>query len=407
MFKNPYFKSASGIYLSYSMLGMILLILSSNMPFLTKQFHTDPAGISFLISMEGICRSLTLYVAGRLSDKLGRKKFLFLAPLFAIVFLVGIPLSPTYQVAMLVSVFAGISHAFMDAASYPSLMECFPKSPGTATVIIKAFVAIGGIILPIIITFFVKRDMFYGYTFYVVAALGVLVFLIIASSKFPNANEIKDVNNDKVLEDKKFKTEPMLWKEGLALIIIGFTSNATFILFQTWIPTYAQRILGMSQVSSLKFISYYSTGALVSVGILAILLKKTVKPVFITLIYPLIGFTLLIILLTFRTPIIATMAFCLIGVASAGVLQMAQTTMGELFWKNKGATIALVSTASGVAAAVIPAVTGLILRHYGILHVFYFMIIIYTIGISCAILANIRYKRVAGNGKDSISEQVI
>lgn len=407
MIKNPYFKSAAGIYLSYSMLGMILLILSSNMPFLTKQFHTDPAGISFLISMEGICRSLTLYIAGRLSDKFGRKRFLFLAPLFAIAFLVGIPLSPTYQLAMIVSVFAGISHAFMDAASYPSLMECFPKTPGTATVIIKAFVAIGGIILPLIITFFVKRNMFYGYTFYVVAALGVLVFILIASSKFPDANKTKVVNDDNVLENKKFKTEPILKKEGLALIIIGFTSNATFILFQTWIPTYAQRILGMSQVSSLKFISYYSTGALVSVGILAILLKKTVKPVFITLIYPLIGFILLTILLLFKTPTIATIAFCLIGMSSAGVLQMAQTTMGELFWKNKGATIALVSTASGVAAAVIPALTGLILRHYGILHVFYFMIIIYTIGISCSVLANIRYKRIVGNGKDNISEQVI
>jgi MFS family permease len=406
MFKNPYFKSALGIYLSYSMLGMILLLLSSHMPFLTKQFHTDPAGISFLISMEGICRSLTLYIAGRLSDKIGRKKFLWLAPIFAILFLVGIPLSPTYQMAMMVSVFAGISHAFMDAASYPSLMECFPKTSGTAIVIVKAFIAMGGIILPLIITFFVNRNMFYGYTFYVIAALGFLVFLLIFNSKFPDSRESKDVERDKVLEGKKFASEPMLMKEGLALIIIGFTSNATFIVFQTWIPTYAQHIFGMSQVVSLKFISYYSTGALVSVGILAALLKKTVKPVLITLIYPLIGITILIILLVFNTPVVGTATFCLLGLSSAGVLQMAQATMGELFWKNKGATIALVSTASGIAAAVIPGLTGLILRYYDILHVFYFMILIYVIGISCAVLTNIRYNKVTKNGQYNVKEQI-
>lgn len=407
MFKNPFLKSALGIYLSYSILGMILILLSSHMPFLTKQFHTDPAGISFLISMEGICRSLTLYIAGRLSDKIGRKKFLCLAPLFAIVFLVGIPLSPSYQIAMVVSVFAGISHAFMDAASYPSLMECFPKTPGTANVIVKAFVAIGGAILPAIIAFFVTRNMFYGYTFYVVAAMAFLVFVLISTSKFPNASETKVINKDKVLEDKKFNSKPILMKEGLALIIIGFTSNATFTAFQTWIPTYIQHVFGMSQISSLKFISYYSMGALISVGILAVLLKKMVKPVLITLIYPLMGLTLLVVLLIIKTQVVTTIAFCLIGVSSAGVLQMAQTTMGELFWKNKGATIALVSTASGVAAAVMPALTGLILRHYGILYVFYFMIIVYVIGISCAILANSRYNKVIKVEKLNFKKQII
>ena len=79
MFKNEYFKSALAIYISYGMLGMILLLLSTHMSFLTKQFNTDVAGISFLISAEGIVRSATLYITGRLSDKFGRKRFLCLA----------------------------------------------------------------------------------------------------------------------------------------------------------------------------------------------------------------------------------------------------------------------------------------------------------------------------------------
>lgn len=407
MFKNRYFKSALGIYISYSMLGMILILLSSHMTFLTKQFNTDRAGISFLISMEGICRSLTLYIAGRLSDKIGRKKFLWLAPLLAIVFLVGIPFSPTYTVAMILSVFAGISHAFMDAASYPSLMECFPKAPGTATVIIKAFVAIGGIILPMVIAFFAGNNMFYGYTFFVVAVIGFLVFLLIYSSKFPDEAETKAVDEDKVLGDKKFASEPLLMREGLALIVIGFTANATFSLLQTWIPTYAQQIFNMSQVESLKYVSYYSTGSLVSVGILALLLKKTVKPVRITLAYPLLGAILLAMLLLIKTPAVATIAFCLLGLSSAGVLQMAQTTMGELFYKNKGATIALVSTASGVAAAVIPGLTGLILRHSDIEHVFYFAGVIFALAIICGSIANSRYNKVTRKESCYIEKEAV
>jgi Arabinose efflux permease len=388
------------------MLGMILILHSAHMPFLTKQFGTDLAGISFLISMEGITRSLTLYIAGRMSDKIGRKKFLYLAPLFAIVFLVGLPLAPNYQVAMLLSVFAGISHAFMDAASYPSLIECFPKTPGTATVVIKAFIAIGGTILPIIIAFFAGRKMFYGYTFYLVAVLAFIIFLMLYNSKFPDTKDIKAGNDNKEVNRKKFASEPMIWKEGLALIIIGFTGNAIFIIYQTWIPVYAQQILGMTQISSLKFISYYSIGTLVSVGILAALLRKTVKPVLITLVYPSLGLIFLTALLTLKTPTVATVVFCLVGASSAGVLQMSQTTMGELFWKNKGATIALVSTASGIAAAVVPGLTGLILRRYDIVHVFYFLIFIYVVSILCGIVANIRYKKVTNSKPYGVKEQI-
>jgi predicted MFS family arabinose efflux permease len=282
----------------------------------------------------------------------------------------------------------------MDATSYPSLVECFPKTPGTATVIIKAFVSMGASILPFIIAFFIGRDMFYGYTFFAIAAIMLLNGLFLIYSKFPDIKEINDKDNDKELYKKKFREEPIFKKEGIALIIIGFTSNAVYMAFQTWTPTYAQQILGMDQISSLKFITYYSIGAIFSVFILAKLLQKTIKPVLVTLVYPIIGLFALLLILFVRIPTVATIGFFLIGVSTAGVLQMAQTTMGELFWKNKGATMALVSTASGVAAAVIPGLMGLIVRYYGVLNAFYFLIIIYIIGITAASFAKLRYDRV-------------
>lgn len=404
MFKNNYFKTSLGIYISYCMLGMVTILISCNMTFLTKQFNTDAAAISFLISIEGIARSVTLYAAGRMSDKFGRKGILCLAPIIMIIFLVGTPLSPTYQVAVIFSVFAGIAHAFMDAGSYPTLIECFPTTPGTATVIIKAFIAIGGIILPIIIAFFANRNMFYGNTFFVIAILMFLNGLFLLGRKFPRANEETIIDNGSAGK-KKFIEEPVFKKEGLALIIMGFTSNAIFMGFQTWIPTYAQHVLGINQISSLKFITYYSIGAIISVLILAKLLQKTIKPILVTLVYPIIGLTLLVLMLVIKTNIITTIGFFLIGLSSAGVLQMTQTVMGELFWKNKGATIALVSTASGVAAAVVPGLTGLILRHYGILHVFYFMAVIYVIAILSANYAKLRYDRIVIKERYDIKEQ--
>lgn len=53
----------------YFMLGMALILLSSNMEFVTRQLNTDVAVITFLISIEGLVRSATVYISGRLSFK--------------------------------------------------------------------------------------------------------------------------------------------------------------------------------------------------------------------------------------------------------------------------------------------------------------------------------------------------
>lgn len=397
MFRNKYFTTGLGIYINYLMLGMVLILLSSNMEFVTNQLNTDVAGITFLISIEGLVRSATVYISGKLSDKFGRKQILCLSPMCEIIFLVGIPFVHDYRMAVVLSVFAGLSHAFVDSSSYPSLLECFPKTPGTATVIIKAFISTGGIILPIIIAFFVNRNMFYGYTFFLIAVMYFINGLFLFTRKFPKANEIEISEDGQILNQKKFIEEPILRKEGLALIIIGFTANGIYSAFQIWMPTYGQKILGMSQVDSLKLITCYSIGSLISVFILAKLLQKTVKPVLVLVIYPIIGLISLALVLLIKTETVAIIGFTLIGLSAAGVLQMAQTTMGELFWRNKGATMGMVSTAGGVASAVLPALTGIILKHYDILHVFYFMIIIFVVGISCAIFAKARYDKVIGN----------
>ena len=89
----------------------------------------------------------------------------------------------------------------------------------------------------------------------------------------------------------------------------------------------------MSQINSLKLITYYSIGSLISVFILAKLLQKTIKPVLALVIYPIIGIISLVLVLLIRIEIVTKIGFTLIGLSSAGVLQMAQTTMGEFFGK--------------------------------------------------------------------------
>ena len=80
--KNRYMPTALSLYVNYFVHGMGALILAQSMDFLSNQMNTDAAGVAFVISGMGIGRLIVLFVLGALTDKFGRKPFVFLASSF-------------------------------------------------------------------------------------------------------------------------------------------------------------------------------------------------------------------------------------------------------------------------------------------------------------------------------------
>jgi MFS family permease len=153
----------------------------------------------------------------------------------------------------------------------------------------------------------------------------------------------------------------------------------------------------MTDANSVKLLSYYSIGGLVSVLLLAGLLKKFIRPVTILLVYPIITLFSLLVLLTVNSQTIGIVNSFLLGFSTAGVYQLTLTVMAELFWKNKGTITGVVSTAGGLSAIFIPTFTGLIKSHTTILHIFVFDLIITLIGIISAVVVCYRYGKLMKN----------
>ncbi|WP_339202284.1 MFS transporter [Peribacillus sp. FSL P2-0133] len=133
----------------------------------------------------------------------------------------------------------------------------------------------------------------------------------------------------------KFISEPVLRKEGLALVIIGFTSTGLFTVSQIWLPTYGQQAVGMTMASSIKLLSYYSLGALISVLVLSVLLKKIVRPITVIMIYPIITFISILTILLVKVPIIVSITAFFIGLSTAGIFQLAITIMTDFSGEKK------------------------------------------------------------------------
>ena len=387
--KNKYMPTALAMYINYFVHGMGAIILSQNMDALMAQFNTDRAGVSYVISGLGIGRLLVLFVSGALSDKFGRKPFVLLGMFTYVLFLGGILVAPNVLVAFALAVLAGMANSFMDSGTYPALMEAFPEATGSANIIIKAFISAGQFLLPFIISFLMANDLWYGYSFLFCIAIFIINGLFLLKLQFPAHKVAKE---EVVAEVPKQKAS--FWIEGVALILIGFTATPTFYIIQNYLPTYAQEVAGMEKAAALKLISLYSAGSLTSVLVTSVLVAKWIKQVRFVFLYPLISLVTLVLLFLFPSPIMCVASAFVIGYSAAGgVLQLALTTMSELFPANKGTITGVVYTASSLASSILPALIGII-SNSNVANIVLLNIVITAIGVVLALVVNIRYNIV-------------
>lgn len=247
------------------------------------------------------------------------------------------------------------------------------------------------------------RDMFYGYTFFIMAAIFLINAVHIMTLKFPEANVLEEVPQTKEEKEKDikpvkaaliFKEKPQFFREGITVIAIGFTSVGLFLIIQTWLATYAQEVIGLPEAQAINLLSIYSFGGFVTVIILATLLDRLFKPITALIIYPIIAILALVSLLFVESYTILVVIAFILGMATSGLFQLAVTLMAQFFPEKKGTSTAFVTLSSSIAFIALPYLTGLINRHMGVSYVFMFEIIIAAIAVVLAAFISFRYRKV-------------
>ncbi|WP_321388536.1 MFS transporter [uncultured Enterococcus sp.] len=404
--KNKYMPTAVGLYINYIVHGMGVIIISQNQNALMNQWNTDLMGIAKVISMLGIGRLIAIMISGRLSDKFGRKPFVYLGMLTYIAYFFGILFSPSVELAMFFAVIAGISNSFLDSGTYPALMESFPKTAGTANVLIKAFVQIGQFALPLMIKFLMSSGLWFGWSFIIASALLVLNSIYLWKRSFPDQDE-KEATESATEQAPAvtFKSKPKMAVEGVAFVIYGFISQATFYLISQFIGTYGEKAAGMAAADAGVLVSYYSMGSLACVAFTAIVAAK-IRPVYLVLVYTLVSFATILVMWMFPTPMVCTIGAALVGFfAAGGVMQLGLTVMGEMFPTGKGTITGIFYTFGSIASFVIPVAAAQIAKS-SVRNIMLFDTIIAGIGFVLAVVIFIRYRQTVDTGEttEAISE---
>lgn len=381
-------KTTICLYLNYLVHGMAIVILAQNMTVLSRQWRVSDAGVALVISSLGIGRLLVLYLAGSLSDRLGRKVFVQLGILTYTLFFVGIVLSPNMVVAYGAGILAGMANSFLDSGTYPALMELYPQRQATANIMIKAFASIGELLLPLLVAGLDHLNWWYGWSFIGCVVLLVLNFILLQSRQFPalSTHTPTPTKTATIQAKSKAKLTPKQLVMGIVLTIFGYISMATFYLVSQWLTKYGSDVIKLDLVHARLLVSVYSVGSILGVIVTALLVERVLKPVWFMLVDTVLSLMALLVLVLVPTLSAALISSFVIGcTAAGGVMQLGLTVMSEVFPYAKGRITGIYYTASGLASFTIPIVTAWISIE-SIQNIMWFDVGIAAVGVLCSLI---------------------
>lgn len=386
------------LYLNYFVHGIGVLILAQNMDALAARWGSL-ADVMSVIGMLGIGRLIVLFVSGKLSDKYGRKLFVLLGMITYIAFFLGILVSPTTAVACVFGILAGIANSFLDAGTYPALIESYPESASTVTVLLKAFISAGQFLLPLFIGVLVMMNAWYGWSFIVAAVILALNFVIMLKMGFPAMNRVGNSDKNDASEAPVEAPKSKWYLEGICFVLYGYISQATFYLISQWLTKYGVAVAQMPDLAARSLMSYYSIGSLACVFFTAFITKKGVRPITLLVVYTLISTLAIGGLYYYPSASLAPILSAVVGFSAAGgVMQLGLVMMTEMFPKGKGTMTGIFYTTGSIASFTIPVVTGY-MADSGINSIMGLDAAIALAGFIVACIIYVRYNSVMKNRK--------
>ncbi|MCX8601999.1 MULTISPECIES: MFS transporter [unclassified Gilliamella] len=379
------------IYANYIIQSIALIVIMQFSLDLFTQLNADLVDLGYIASGIGIGKISLMFIGGLLSDKFGRKLFILLGMSCYAIFFIGMTFCTNIHVAFCLAVAVGAGNSFLDTGSMPALTECFPNSAGSASVLIKAFISIGSLVLPFIVTFFHSNHIWYGWAFWGFTFYLLINCLLILPQKFPHKDTA--IKGSKGSGDY-FKATPRFEIEGILLTLMGFTTTATFVVILQWLPTIAMKSVNMSDDDANLLISCYSTASIISVFATAFIVKRFLKPIFCIIILPALSAIVLILFYFNISPLMCLIAAIGMGfTAAGGVLQLTLVVMQQMFPTRKGLAVGCMYTFSGLTFVVIPR----IVPKLAMTNVSYAILLDFFIAILSVILGSIvfyRFKKV-------------
>ncbi|MEK1446675.1 MFS transporter [Limosilactobacillus fermentum] len=394
MKKQSYAGVATAVYVNYAIVGMATIFISQYSTYFQSAWHTNVKGISLVLAAVGLGRLLTIFLAGSVSDKIGRRKTMLISMVSDVIFLLGAALAHNMIVAAIAAIFFGFTNSFGDTSCYPALTDAFPTRSATMNSLVKAFMSLAQFLFPFWVST-VTNALITALSLSVFLVLDILFVCKVQFASQDKQGQLKDIQDAEHIEETVTSVQPAMAIDGTLLIAMGFTICFTFYVFSQYLPNFGTSVLKVSPEQAKTLVSFYAMASMISVFVTAALVTK-VKHLLLISIYGTVAALALFMMILVPSLTTARIGSVAIGFfAAGGIWQVGLSILTSYFPTGNGKVTSYYSFMASLTYFVGPLVSSFVISDSAasVLAVFWITAIIAAATIVIAIWLLVRSQR--------------
>ncbi|MEA4820775.1 MAG: MFS transporter [Erysipelotrichales bacterium] len=343
----------------YFLTGAACLVVGSSLPQLVEMYNLTMDKVVLLSSSYALGRVSTVYLTGRMVEKIGPIKVLTVGIILISIFLIGIPTIQNYYIGLLFAFLGGVGMGSQDTVC-PMLLSLSFKDNNYASSLSagQALFGLGTFTTPFLVGYLLSNQLpFYG-SYYALLIVPAIMLICVPFAKLPNSSD----GNKKELIIPLYSKNKFL--SYMSSLIVCATYSAAFNVLGLYMSSFGESI-GMDPATSAYLLTIYNIGAVVG-SLIFIVILRNIKAQNILIFNTLMAGISLIISMVVNKAEIYYLFFFVTGLFLGVLFSVIIAIATRIGYQRISVAGSLVATASGASDIFTPIVTGILIMTFGI-----------------------------------------
>ncbi|OUQ67029.1 MFS transporter [Eubacterium sp. An11] len=360
----------------YFLTGASCVVVGSSLPQLVDMYGIGLDKVALLGSAYALGRVLTVYITGRMVEKIGPLKVLAIGAALTGAYLLGIPLIVNYYAGMLFAVLGGIGMGTQDAVTPVLLSMVFKKNYSSALSGGQTLFGIGTSVTPFLIGVMLSGKLPFYYSYFVLAAVAIVIFVLTFFAK----------ETEEIAEETEEHIQPLYTKKPYVVYVGIFLVVAAFSAVSSAIGLYTSSFAisrGVSEASAAFMFTLYNIGCVIGGAVFVIVLKY-IKSQTVLLMNCTVAFIAILGAMSINKTPVYFIGLFIAGLFLGVLFSVIVSIATRIGYKRISVASSLVATASGFADFFTPVITGVVIASLGIDFSYIFALIMLAVCILSA-----------------------
>lgn len=373
----------------YFLTGAACIVVGSGLSHFADKFSTDIKTIVILGSLYSLGRVSTVYLTGKLVEKVGPFKVTIMGIFLMGLYLTGMAYTHSFYYALIFAYIGGVGMGAQDTVCPLFLSVAYPDNYAGSLSAGQGLFGLGGFVTPFLTGVMLMNKLPFYFAYYVLLVFAIITLIFVLYEKKAINTILNQKGNITLSEESQIK--PLFTKNKVmvftAILLAAATYSTTVNAIGLYTTTFAE-YQGFSSANAVFLLTVYNVGAVIG-SLIFILILKRISAVNILIVNNILSIIIFAILEYIKKPTVYFICLFAAGFLLGVLFSLIVEITTRIGYERISVASAYVAVAGGFSDVLTPIITGLIVGMFGIASIYRYVLISIIITTALAIIVRI------------------